>query len=243
MFPLFPLQFPLSSEISLDHDKLKVSAQEVMTHIFPLLTPERQKKIEKVAAQRCFSIAVVLESIYDRGNISAVMRTAEGLGFSNFHLIETFEKFKEANRVTQGAEKWVEIRKWKNSADFIKYAKDNKIRICVTSLDAVKPIHEVDFSAPLALVLGNEKSGVSKEMFAAAEERVIIPMPGFVQSFNISVAGALCLYQIYQDRLKRLGKVSDVTAAQIEVLKAHYALRTMDSAEAILKEKLKQKLK
>ncbi len=230
--------FPLSPEISLLNDKLKVSPQDVMTHVFPLLTSERQKKIERVAQDRCFDISVVLESIYDRGNISAVMRTAEGLGFSNFHVIETFEKFKEANRVTQGADKWVETKKWKNTKDFIKYAKDNKIRICVTSLEAAKPIHEVDFSSPLALVLGNEKSGASQEILEAADERVIIPMPGFVQSFNISVAGALCLYQIYQDRLKRRGLVSDVTPEQIEILKAHYALRTMDSGEAILKAKL-----
>lgn len=230
--------FALSSEIILSKDKQKVSPHEVMQHIFPLLTPERQEKIKKVAAQRCFSISIVLESIYDRGNISAVQRTAEGLGFADFHVIETFEKFKEANRVSQGADKWVEIKKWKTTKDFIHHAKSNKIRICVTSLNAAKPIHEIDFSTPLALVLGNEKSGVSEELLEAADERVIIPMPGFVQSFNISVAGALCLYQIYQDRLRRLGQVEDVTPEQIEILKAHYAMRTMDSAEAILKAKL-----
>ncbi len=232
--------FPLSSEINLKNYPIKVSSQDVMTHVFPLLTEERQKKIQKVAEERCFDISVVLESIYDRGNISAVMRTAEGLGFSNFHIIETFEKFKNANRVTQGADKWVEVKKWKNTQEFIKFAKENKIRICVTSLEAAKPLHEIDFTSPLALVLGNEKDGVSKEILEAADERVIIPMPGFVQSFNISVAGALSLYQIYQDRLRRRGKVKDVTPAQIEILKAHYALRTMDSAEDILKSKLSQ---
>lgn len=205
-----------------------------MKYVYPLLTEDRRSKIERVAAGRCFDISVVLESIYDRGNISAVMRTAEGLGFSNFHIIETFEKFKNANRVTQGADKWVESKKWKKTSDFIDHAKKNKIRICVTSLEAAKPIHEIDFTTPLALVLGNEKDGVSKEMLEAADERVIIPMPGFVQSFNISVAGALCLYQIYQDRLRRLGQVSDVTPEQIEILKAQYALRTLDSAEEIL---------
>lgn len=217
-----------------------VMAQDVMTHVYPLLTEDRRQKIERVAAGRCFDISVVLESIYDRGNISAVMRTAEGLGFSNFHVIETFEKFKEANRVTQGADKWVESKKWKTTSEFIAFAKKNKIRICVTSLEAAKPIHEVDFTSPLALVLGNEKDGVSREMLEAADERVIIPMPGFVQSFNISVAGALCLYQISQDRLRRRGQVCDVTPEQIEILKAHYALRTLDSAEDVLKAKLGQ---
>lgn len=205
-----------------------------MQHVYPILTADRRQKIERVAGGRCFDVSVVLEGIYDRGNISAVMRTAEGLGFANFHIIEKFEKFKEANRVTQGADKWVEVKKWKSTMDYIRYAKDNKIRICVTSLEASKPLHEIDFSTQTALVLGNEKDGVSKEILEAADERVIIPMPGFVQSFNISVAGALCLYQISQDRLKRLGKNADVTAAQIEILKAQYALRTLDSAVAIL---------
>lgn len=207
---------------------------DIQKHIWPLLTPERQHKISKVAESRCFNISVVLEGIYDRGNISAVMRSAEGLGFGQFHVIEKFEKFKNANRVTQGADKWVEVKKWKSTADCVKHLKDNNIKICVTSLDSSKPLHEVDFSKPTALVLGNEKDGVSQEILEAADERVIIPMPGFVQSFNISVAGALCLYQIYQNRLKNLGKNADVSPEQVELIKAHYALRTLDSAEAIL---------
>lgn len=226
----FPLTTPL--EYKPGHS---ASVETIMEKIWPLLTPERQRKIENVVAKRCFSIPVVLESIYDRGNISAVMRTAEGLGFSNFHIIETQEKFKNSQRVTQGADKWVETKKWKSTSEAVKYFKDNKIRICVTSLEAAKPLHEVDFSTPLALVLGNEKDGVSKEMLEAADERVIIPMPGFVQSFNISVAGALCLYQIFQSRLQRLGKNEDITPEQISILKASYALRTLDSAEDILR--------
>ena len=213
-------------------------ADFILEHIFPILTKERQEKIVNVTKQRCFDVTVVLENIYDRGNTSAVMRTGEGLGFANFHVIETFDKFKESNRVTQGADKWVEINKWKSTASAIEHFKKNKIRICVTSLEAAKPIHEVDFSTPIALVLGNEKNGISKEILDAADERVIIPMPGFVQSFNISVAGALCLYQIYQNRLSKRGKNADVTEDQIKILNAHYALRTLDSAADILKNKL-----
>jgi tRNA (guanosine-2'-O-)-methyltransferase len=230
--------FPLADTFDLFDGKIKASTDDVLTHVFPLLTPERQKKINQVVTERCFDISVVLESIYDRGNISAVMRTAEGLGFADFHIIETFEKFKNANRVTQGADKWVEAKKWKTSAEAIAYFKKNKIRICVTSLEASKPLHEIDFSTPLALVLGNEKDGVSKEMLEAADERVIIPMPGFVQSFNISIAGALSLYHIFSDRRQKRGTNADVTLEQQNILKAAYALRTMDSAESILKNKL-----
>lgn len=230
--------FPLSEKIDLFQGQLSVSYQDVLTHVFPLLTESRQQKISQVVQDRCFQIPVVLEGIYDRGNISAVMRSAEGLGFGAFHVIETFEKFKEANRVTQGADKWLEVKKWKTTRECVAELKKNKIRICVTSLEASKPLQDIDFSTPLALVLGNEKSGVSAEMLEAADERVILPMPGFVQSFNISIAGAISLYHIWLSRQTKLGKNADLSEKQQQILMAHYAMRTLDSAESILKNKL-----
>ncbi len=225
--------FTLPSEISL-RESLRVQADLIVKTIGPLLTSERVQKIERVASQRNFSNAVVLEGIYDRGNISAVMRTAEAFGFVNFHVIETQERFKEANRVTQGADKWTEVQKWKNTKDCILDLKKRGHKIVATSLEASKPLNEIDWTVPTALVLGNEKEGISKEMFELSDERVIIPMTGFVQSFNISVAGALCLYHIYSKRMEKLGQVGDVSPEQIEILKAHYYLRTQDSAMDIL---------
>jgi tRNA (guanosine-2'-O-)-methyltransferase len=231
--------FPLSTDIKLEAG-LTVHHEIVNKLIFPLLTEARQKKVSQVAALRNFSNCVVLEGIYDRGNISAVMRTAEALGFVNFHVIETQMKFKEANRVTQGADKWTEVEKWKTTSDCIKELKKRGHRIVVTSLEASKPIHEIDFTTPTAFVLGNEKEGISEEMKALSDERIILPMSGFVQSYNISVAGALGLYHIYQDRLKKLGKNEDVTSEQAEILKAHYSIRTQDSAFDILKRYIKE---
>jgi len=228
-------RFPFSSEIEINSD-LRVHYSLVLQHIAPSLTSDRLKKIENVIQNRCFDVAVVLESIYDRGNISAVMRTSEALGFVNFHVIETQEKFKEANRVTQGSDKWVEVKKWKTTAESVRALKDQGYQICVTTLEGARPIGEVDFSKPTAFVLGNEKEGVSREMIAAADEKIIIPMQGFVQSFNISVAGALGLYHIQQDRLRRTGRHSELTREQMDILKAHYCLRTQDSAKDSLKE-------
>jgi tRNA (guanosine-2'-O-)-methyltransferase len=227
--------FPYPERIPVD-TRLSVHYELILQHIGPLLTAERRQKIDRVVAGRNFETAVVLEGIYDRGNISAVMRTAEGLGFANFQVIETQEKFKESNRVTQGADKWIEVQKWKQSKDCIKNLKDQGYRICVTTLDTSKPLSEVDFSGKTALVLGNEKDGASQEMIDAADERIIIPMPGFVQSFNISVAGALCLYHITQDRIKRRGSNADLTPKEQDILKALYYMRTQDSAQDYLKE-------
>jgi tRNA (guanosine-2'-O-)-methyltransferase len=208
-----------------------------------LLTPERRRKIDEVAQLRNFSNAVVLENIYDRGNASAVMRSAEALGFVQMHLIELGEKFKESQRTTAGADKWLEVKKWKSTGDCIRSLKAEGHQIVVTHLDATsKPIDQVDFSNPTALVLGNEKDGVSREMIEAADHRVVLPMTGFVQSYNISVAGALCFYHIYMDRVRRLGKCGDLSLKEQRILQAEYYLRSLDSAADFLRELLDRKV-
>lgn len=233
MFP-FPPLLPIDKG-------LEVTSAQVLKHIAPLLTKERSEKIDRVIDQRTFSTVVVLENIYDRGNASAVMRSAEALGFAQVHMIELGDKFKESQRVAAGADKWVEVRRWKSTLECVKELKAQGKQIIATHLDHTsKPIAEIDFSKPTALVLGNEKDGISKEMQELADERVIIPMHGFVQSYNISVAGALSLYHIYCDRILKLKKQGDLTQEQKDILKSVYSLRTMDSAKKILNE-LKQR--
>lgn len=230
--------FPFSENIELGQRE-KAHYKKVLEHIYPLLTIDRRQKIERVVVGRNFRHAVVMENIYDRGNTSAVVRSAEAFGLANVHVIETFDKFKESQRTTAGADKWVELNKWKSTAEFVQAMKKQGKQIIVTHLDASsKPLDEIDFTQDSAIVLGNEKDGASAEMIAAADHRVIIPMAGFVQSFNISVAGALCFYQLAQ-REKQLLKhrQSYLSETEIEILKAVYAVRTLDSATDILKAK------
>ncbi len=122
--------------------------------------------------------------------------------------------------------------------DCIQQLKKEGVQICVTSLQSSKAIDEVDWTKPSALVLGNEKDGVSEEMLEYADERILIPMAGFVQSLNISVAGAVSLYHINKAISNKLGQVSTVNDEQVEILKANYAILTLDSAPQILKAKL-----
>lgn len=231
--------FPFSEELRIS-DNLNVNYQLVLDLLSSQLTPERKNRITEVIENRTFDISVVCEGIYDRGNISAAMRSAEAFGFAPFHVVETFEKFKNANRVTRGSEKWLEISKWKSSSECISFLKNQNRKLIVTSLDANVSIDEIDFSKPCAVVLGNEKDGVSKEMLEAADYRIKIPMYGFVQSFNISVAAALCLYHISQNRKKSKIK-TELTEKQKSILEAVYTLRTLDSAEDQLKEFFRRK--
>lgn len=236
------MAFPFASTILL-RESLNIDVELVHQIIGPLLTPERKEKIDRVAEQRNFSNVVVTENIYDRGNISAVMRSAEALGFARIHVIEKGEKFKESQRTTAGSDKWIEMKRWKDSVECLKQMKKEGKRIYATHLsDKAKSISDVDFSVPTALVLGNEKDGISQEVIDLADECVILPMVGFVQSYNISVAAALSFYHIFQDRERKLGHAGDLTATETRILQAVYYTRTLESSEKILSELLERKV-
>jgi tRNA (guanosine-2'-O-)-methyltransferase len=168
---------------------------------------------------------VGIEDIYDRGNASAVIRSMEAFGFYQLHMIELSEKFKQSERVTQGADKWVEVKKWKSTRACIDHLKAEGRKIYVTHLDPqAKPLEEIAVDQPLTIFFGNEKKGASEELISLADETVFIPMRGFVQSFNISVAAAVALYGL----LNRLPK-QGLEASEAERLAAHYLTQSIEN--------------
>ena len=213
----------------------RYAALEIVDGLTPCLTPERRKKIEQVVAGRTYSIVPVLEGLYDRGNISAVLRSAEALGYQAIHIIGHSEKFKRAKRVTQGAEKWLDIRSWERTADCLKHLHACGYRILAAHVEDAQPIAEISFTEPTALFFGNEHEGLTSEVLQDADMRVVVPMAGFTRSYNISVAAALALYHISRDRTQRLGAHGDLTEDERRCLTASYYLRCVDHAESVLR--------
>lgn len=214
-----------------------LSAEQVIESLRPALTPERLQRIDAVVAKRSSYVDVVFENLYDRGNVSAVMRSQEGHGFLNSHLI-TLDKFKESQRTTAGADKWLEITKWTSTKECFESLKKSGRKIFVTALDekAIRP-QEIPLDQPFALVMGNEKSGASQEALSLADEKVYIPMQGFVQSYNISVAAAICLNAL-RCRLEQENPKGFLVDEKTKLeLTASYYIRTLDSAESILKQR------
>lgn len=225
--------FPHGREIAAGDARIEVEL--ALRLLRPLLSVDRIRKIEQVARGRTYATVPVLENLYDRGNASAVMRTAEALGFQRVDVIERGDKFKRANRVTQGADKWLDVFRWKSSAQCVSALKTLGYRVLATGFEpSSEPVSTVDFSKPTAIVFGNEKDGVSLEARAAADGSVMIPMHGFVQSFNISVAAAICLHQAYRDRVARLGRQGDVTPEQARALQALFSIRSARNPERLV---------
>lgn len=224
---MFPHQDPidLSALLNLD-DELVLCAREIIELLEGQLTEERKERIEEVLPQRTYTVVPVMDGIYDLGNVAAVMRSAEGMGFQGAHIIDTQPKKKMSRRVTQGAEKWLDVERWQKPAACVSELKNRGYKVVATDLDADMTLAEVDFSEPTALVFGNEQNGVSEAVLEAADARCIIPIRGFVQSFNISVAAAVSLYEALRQRRELPGGHGDLDDAQREVLKAHFYIRS-----------------
>jgi len=228
MHPLCPHREPILIE------GRPFASEEIIAVLGPMLTAQRRQRIAEVLAERTYTVTPVMEGLYDRGNVSAVLRSAEALGYQAVEVIDTCANFKEAKRVTQGAEKWLDIRMWEATAPCVKHLRSLGYRIIATHLRQARPIDELAFDTPAALFFGSEKDGLSGELLSLADERVVVPMAGFTKSFNISVAAALCLYHIRQDRLRRLGRHGDLDEAARRVLTALFYLRSVPNAERIM---------
>ncbi len=216
--------FPYTENIQIEGKS--VHYQQILDMLTPFTTDERKQKIDRVLDGRTFNVGVVTEKICDTGNVAAVIRSMENLGFQKLDVIES-EKIKISSRVTNGAHKWVEQRKWSNAADCIKAIKAEGYQMVGTALTADSvPMTEIDFTIPTVICLGNEKDGVSEELLAACDKNCIIPTSGFSQSFNISVAAAILLSYIKLQREERLGKHGDLTDHQKDILRALYYLKS-----------------
>lgn len=222
--------FPHSENIAYAPGK-SINYKQLLDILTPQITSDRLNRMQEVIDKRSYSIVPVLEKVWDQGNINAVLRTAESFGMQSLHIIEV-EKHKKANRVSKGAHKWLDLNYHSNSTECAQHLKQQGYQILATHLSPnAVPIQDLDFSKPTAFVLGSEGAGVSPEMLQQADQHVLIPMQGFTQSFNISVAAAISFYCMYQDKKNRLGKFGDLSLKEKEILKAVYVLRSIPDAE------------
>jgi len=167
------------------------------------MTPERTNRLESVLNKRQPDLTVVLENVFDPHNISAVMRTCDAVGIQDIyilnHKIPPHRKW--GAKSSSSAAKWLSIHQFTDAGEcFIELRKHyKKIYTTHLSSDAVS-LHDLNLTEPVALVFGNEHSGVSDEIIAMADGNFIIPQVGIIKSLNISVACAVTLYEAFRQK-------------------------------------------
>jgi tRNA (guanosine-2'-O-)-methyltransferase len=201
------------------------------------LLPERKDRIDRAVAERTRTLTVVCEAFCDPQNVNAVLRTCDAFGVQELHLVEgPMKPFDRNRKISQNADKWLDVVRWRSTTECLGHLRERGFRIAATHLDdGAETLGEVSFAAPTALVFGNEHRGVSDEALALADLRFAIPMRGFVQSLNVSVAVAVTLARAVERRLEERGRHGDLGEADAAALRERFYLLAVKQRSRIAK--------
>ena len=143
-------------------------------------------------------LLLVLDEVQDPHNIGACLRTADAVGVDAVIVSKNRSPSLTAviRNVASGAAETVPYIMVSNLARTLEKIKDSNVWVMGTSGDSRSDIYDTSASQRMALVMGSEGKGMRRLTREACDELVSIPMRGSVESLNISVATAVCLYEI-----------------------------------------------
>ncbi|WP_145510691.1 tRNA (guanosine(18)-2'-O)-methyltransferase TrmH [Yersinia kristensenii] len=165
------------------------------------MNPQRYARICEMLATRQPDLTVCLEQVHKPHNVSAIIRTADAVGIHQIHAIWPTPEMYTRLSSAAGSNSWVQVKTHSDITDAITHLKSQGMQILATHLsDKAVDFREIDYTRPTCILMGQEKTGISKEALAMADKDIIIPMIGMVQSLNVSVASALILYEAQRQR-------------------------------------------
>jgi tRNA (guanosine-2'-O-)-methyltransferase len=201
----------------------------------PFLLESRIERLKEAVSRRTRSVTVVLDGTHDPHNLSAVVRSCEAFGLLDLWVIESHTRFRVSSSITQGAEKWLDIHRHHDPAACADALLEQGFELWVADpKSASTNVEELPWEKKIALVFGNEHEGVSPRMEGAASGRFRIPMHGFSQSLNISVAAGITLAAGVRERERRLGRLGDLAEDEQAELVTEWERRSVKYADRIL---------
>lgn len=148
---------------------------------------------------------LMLDRLTDVRNFGAICRTAECVGIDAVIIPEKGAApiNSDAIKTSAGALYNIKICKEKNLAHTVDFLQQSGVQVFASTEKADKLIYDVDFTEPCAIVMGNEETGISKEVRHHADEKIKLPIEGKTQSLNVSVACGAIMYEAMRQKLNK----------------------------------------
>ena len=210
---------------------------QLLTYLEDFVTESRKETFKKVLESRTKHFTVVLEDIFQPHNASAVVRTCDIFGVQDVHVIENKYINRVSKYVAKGSQKWITSHRYKSDG--------NNTKICFESLKqkgyqiiATTPhtesslLQDFDVNKKTAFVFGAEAEGVSDYVKENADGFLKIPMVGFTESLNISVAVAIILQDV-TTKLRNSDLNWQLSAEEKENLYFDWVKKTIKNGEKI----------
>ncbi len=165
------------------------------------MTMARYQKILNVLHKRQPDLTILAESVHKPHNLSAMLRSCDAVGIGQVHAVNPTGGVPTYNETSASAEKWVSVVVHADLQEALGNLRAQNMQILAAHLSTEAiDYRDVDYTKPTCILMGNEKHGVSDQAAQAADQHIIIPMLGMVQSLNVSVAMAVILFEAQRQR-------------------------------------------
>jgi tRNA (guanosine-2'-O-)-methyltransferase len=186
--------------------------EPVIAALEPLATEARQARLKQVISGRLSSVTVAMDAPHDPHNGAAVMRSCDAFGVYRIHVVERHEPFSAAGSVAKGTQRWVDVIPHRDVDSLVATLHRSGHRLVGTHPAGERTPEELRDIPKLSIVMGNEHDGICEELAEACDERVRVPMRGFVESLNVSVTAAILLSHA---TMGRPGDLDDLTQRRL----------------------------
>ncbi len=196
----------------------------------PLVLDRRRERLRSIIDMRLESVQVLFDAPHDPHNGAAVVRSCEVFGVQFVHVIERRESFLISPTVTRGAEKWIDLRRYRSVEDAVSALRAQDLELVGAHPDGELAPSDLAKLPRIALVLGNERDGIGADLAKACTRRVRVPMRGFSESLNVSVSAAILLAAATE------GRAGDLSEEDRNRMYARGLYFTVDRADDVLRD-------
>ena len=210
--------------------------RERLDYMTRFITDERCEVLQRTVAQRTHYMRILTENMFHPQNASAIMRHCEAFGIQQIHTVEDRCKFDPSVNIVRGTQKWVDVEHHETTAEALQVLKSEGYRIVATTphrCSATPETFDVT-KGKFALVFGTEHAGISDEVIEAADDFLMIPMCGMVESLNVSASAAILIYML-SERIRQSVERWQLTDAEQLKLLTRWTMSSVRDYEGILR--------
>ena len=213
--------------------------RRLLEYLQKYMTEERSSRFNTVLAYRTRHFTIAVEDVFQERNASAIVRTADCFGIQDVYIIENHNEYRLSEGISKGADKWVDVKIYDSySNNTLKCIGDLRKKgyqiMATTPHEEECTLESFDISEKTAFFLGGEKEGLTETVKEEADGFLRIPMFGFTESYNISVAGALLLYSLTR-RLHQSNITWGLSPEEKLDLQVLWTIKTIASAEHLIR--------
>jgi tRNA (guanosine-2'-O-)-methyltransferase len=210
--------------------------RERLDYMTRFITDERRDVLQRTVAQRTHYMRILTENMFHPQNASAIMRHCEAFGIQQIHTVEDRCKFDPSVNIVRGPQKCVDVEHHETTTEALRALKSEGYRIVATTphrCSATPETFDVT-KGKFALVFGTEHAGISDEVIEAADDFLMIPMCGMVESLNVSASAAILIYML-SERIRQSVDGWQLSDAEQLKLLTRWTMSSVRDYEGILR--------